>query len=177
MAEQVGTVGPTRLTPTSATVGILFVAFLVVMVSGEQQSLGPVDLDTANRLAIGLWVLAPVIGGLIAGRRGGHAVREAARVGALLGVAVTVLVATAAGAGYPTTCPMNGIPTFVGAYFLGCLAVGGIVGVGTGLSLLVTAVLAARRWWLPGIVAGAIVSFVAGYGAYNLYYDFAACLR
>ena len=95
----------------------------------------------------------------------------------MLGLAAGLFLGAAGGAGYPPTCPVNGIPTFVGAYLVACLAVGAIVGVGTGVSLFLTAVLAARRWWLPGVASGAIVSFAAGYAAYNLYYDFAVCLR
>jgi hypothetical protein len=163
-------------TPTVATIGLLLLAFYIAMVAGRDMGLGPLDLETADHLALGLYALAPIVGGFLASRIPTGAQPVAVGVALLLGVLTTLFYATAVGAGYPQACPRDGIPTFVGAYFLGCLAVGGLVGGGMGLGLATTSWLCRRGLWLAAPLGG-VIAFGAGFAGFNLFYSFVACLR
>jgi hypothetical protein len=46
------------------SLGVLLVALFVAIRAGEHQSIGPLDLDTEDRLAMVLWVAPPIAGGL-----------------------------------------------------------------------------------------------------------------
>ena len=46
--------------------GILVLALFVFLSAGHDQSFGPLNVDTANRIAQGLWVVAPIAGGFVA---------------------------------------------------------------------------------------------------------------
>jgi hypothetical protein len=59
----------------------------------------------------------------------------------------------------------------------GCLAVGAIVGIRIGASVLITARLARRGWWLPAALLGGGLNFGAGAVAYALVYSIVTCLH
>jgi hypothetical protein len=167
----------TRATSVWVSLAILLAAFVVFMQAGEYQSLGPLDLETADRLALALWIAAPIAGGLAA-RRSTNA--ELARVALILGLVVGAVVALFALLGSGTgdyTCPIN-LPSFPGGYLLGCLAGGALAGLGMGIGFLVSSV-AARRpvTALPGVVLAGAATWATSAAAYGLFYGAVRCLR
>ncbi len=166
---------------TNAAVGVslafLLAAFVVFMQAGQYQSLGPVDLETADHLALALWVAAPTAGGLAAVRGSNGAVgRGALRLGLIVGVAAALFALGAIGTG-DYTCSIN-LPSFPGAYPLGCLAVGALAGEGMGVGLLLSGLAARRRiTLLPGVLLAVAATLVTSIGAGALFYDAVRCLR
>ena len=130
------------------------------MLAGEYQSLGPLDLETADHLALALWVSAPAAGGLAARRLSN---RNLARAALALGLAVGLLAAlfTLSAAGTADdTCSIN-VPSLPPAYALGCLAVGAIAGLGMGVGFLFSGVAARRRTTvLRAVAAGEAAAIV-----------------
>ncbi len=129
--------------------------------------LGPFGLAAANGLVIALWVLAPVVGGLLLVSANE---RDVLTAGIVLGVALGLAMVSAlflfgagtiSGAGPCVFDLHRSAPAFV----LGILAVSTLVGAGAGMSLMATALLARRGRWLGGSVAGGLVSLAAGAAA------------
>ena len=84
--------------PVGVSLGILLIAVFVFLTAGETFSLGPLDLDTADRLALGRWVAAPIAGGLVAhGLASRPLVKGALSVGLVVGL--TVALSTGSGTG------------------------------------------------------------------------------
>ena len=163
-----------RWLSVGVSLGVLLIALFVVMWAGEYQSFGPLDLDTADRLAMALWVAAPITGGLAAR---GSANRELLRAALSLGLVVglTVALFPAGGTGQ-YTCWLN-LPAVPMGNLLGRLAVGGLAGVGMAAGLLATGV-ATRSLptALPGIVLAAAINLGASVAAYELFYGGVRCL-
>lgn len=73
------------------SLGILVSAFYVFLRAGADESFGPLDRDTANRLFLGLWIVAPIAGGLAArGAVNRHLTSLALRLGVVVGLVVTL---------------------------------------------------------------------------------------
>lgn len=160
--------------PVGVSLAVLLVAFFVFMAAGENQSFGPLDLDTADRLALALWVVGPIAGGLAAG---GYGNRELTRAALSVGLVVGFVVALfpAAGSG-EYTCWLN-LPAVPMGYLLGRLAVGGLTGMGMAIALFTTGVATRRRITvLPGIVLAAAINLGASAAAYELFYGGVRCL-
>jgi hypothetical protein len=156
-------------------IGILALAFAILFFAGQAGSLGPLDFATYQWIIIGLWVAAPVVGGLLSrGLSDRQITRAAAVLAVLLGLAVAAFFSTAAGTA--SSCASGAVGS-AAAYILGCLGVGAMVGIGAGASELITARLARRGWWLPAVLLGGGLSFAASAGAYFLYYSVVTCLR
>lgn len=158
------------------SLAILLAAFFVYLRAGEYQSLGPLDLDTADRIALGLWVAGPVAGGLAAHR---FANTELARAGLALGLVVGLVgfffVLTAAGTG-DYTCAIT-LPVFAGSYPLGCLVVGTVAGLGMGVGFVVSGMAARRSLTvLPGIVLATAAAWAGSAAAAGLFYEVVRCL-
>ncbi len=164
-----------RSLSVGVSLGILLIAFFVFMLAGEDQSFGPLDLDTADRLALALWVAAPIAGGLAAR---GYANRELTRAALSVGLVVGLVVALfpASGTGQ-YTCWLS-LPAVPMAYLLGRLVVGGLTGIGMAIGLLATGV-AARRLStaLPGFVLAGAANLGASVAAYELFYGGVRCLQ
>ncbi len=166
-------IGPRPLS-VGVSLAVLLIAFFVFMSAGESQSFGPLDLDTADRLALALWVVAPIAGGLAAG---GCANRELTRAALSVGLVVGLVVALfpAIGTGQ-YTCWLN-LPAVPMGYLLGRLAVGGLTGMGMAIGLFATGVATRRRITaLPGIVLAAALNLGASLAAYELFYGGVRCL-
>ncbi len=163
-----------RWLSVGVTLGVLLLALFVVMRAGENQAFGPLDLDTANRLAVALWVAAPIAGGLAArGSANRELLRAALSVGLVAGLGVALFPAAGTG---QYTCWLN-LPAVPMGYLLGRLAVGGLAGVGMATGLFATGV-ATRRvpTALPGIVLAAATNLGASVAAYELFYGGVRCL-
>ena len=155
--------------------GILFLAFAVLFLAGMRGSLGPLDLATAQWIILGLWIAAPVVGGLVSrGLTDRETTLSAAVLAVVVGLAVAAVFLT--GAGTASSCEI-GATRSAAAYVVGCLGVGAIVGIGVGASALITARLARRGRWLLAVLLGGGLNFVASAGAYFLYYSMVTCLR
>ncbi len=173
---KVATIG-TRTVAVGVSLAILLAAFFVFMQAGEYQSLGPFDLETADRLALALWVAAPVAGGLAARRfSNGELARAALALGLIVGLGAAIFALFATGTGN-YTCPIN-LPSFPGGYLLGCLAFGALAGLGMGIGFLVSGA-AARRpvTVLPGVVLAGAATWATSAAAYELFYGAVRCLR
>jgi hypothetical protein len=167
----------TKSVAVGVSLAILLAAFFVFMQAGEYQSLGPLDLETADHLALALWVAAPVAGGLAARRfSNGELARGALALGLIVGFVAATFALFAAGTG-DYTCPIN-LPSFPGSYPLGCLAFGALAGLGMGIGFLVSGV-AARRLVtvLPGVVLAGVATLATSAAAYELFYGAVRCLR
>jgi hypothetical protein len=137
-----------RLSSIGVSVGVLLLAFFVFLRAGEFQSFGPLDLDTADRLALALWVAAPIAGGLLARRApNGGLIRTALGVG--IPVALVVGALTGSGTGQ-YTCWLS-LPAM--PMLLGRVVVGGLTGLGMVIGFVATGV-ATRRGItaVPGVV-------------------------
>ena len=167
----------TRTVAVGVSLAILLAAFFVFMQAGEYRSLGPLDLETADRLALALWVAAPVAGGLAAHRfSSGELARAALALGLIVGLAATTIVLFASGTG-DYTCPIN-LPSFPGSYPLGCLAFGALAGLGMGIGFLISGVAARRSVTvLPGVVLAGAATWAASAAAYEFFYGAVRCLR
>jgi hypothetical protein len=159
------------------SLAILVAAFFVVMRAGEYQSLGPLDLETADTLALALWVAAPIAGGLVVHRgTNGELARAARTLGLVVGLGVALFFLSGAGTGL-YTCPIDpgAVP---GGHLLGCLAVGALAGSGMSLGLLLVGV-AARRpvTVLPGVALAGAATWAASAAAYELFYGAVRCLQ
>ena len=85
-------IGPRSLSSVGVAFGVLLIAIFVFLVAGAYESFGPLDLDTADRLAVALWVAAPIAGGLVArGAATGALIRAALGVGIPVGLVVALL--------------------------------------------------------------------------------------
>ena len=159
------------------SLAILAVAFFVVMLAGEYQTLGPLDLGTADNLALALWVAAPIAGGLAAGRStNGQLARAARTLGLAVGFSVALFFLFGAGTGFYTcSIDLAGIP---GGRLLGCLTVGVLAGLGVSAGFLLAGVAARRRVTVvPGILLGGYATWAASAAAYELFYGAVRCLR
>lgn len=155
--------------------GILLVAFGVLVFAGQAGSLGPLDFATYQWLLLGLWVSAPVVGGFASRALAHGQLASGAKVlGLVLGLAVAAFFLTAAGTA--SSCRDAGSGSAAG-YVLGCLGVGALVGVGAGASEFVTALLARRGWLLVTVLLGAGINLVGSAGGFFIYYSVVACLR
>lgn len=155
--------------------GILALAFAILFFAGQAGSLGPLDFATYQWIILGLWIAAPVVGGLVSRTLSDRQITlAAALLAVVLGLAVAAFFLTAAGTA--SSCAI-GAGGSAAAYALGCLGVGAIVGTGVGASELITARLARRGWWLLAVLLGGGLSFGASAGAYFLYYSIVTCLR
>jgi hypothetical protein len=158
-------------------VGIIALALLTVYNAAMLGGLGPLDPVVASRLAIGLWVVAPVAGGVLIRRQGGSADVSAATVlGLLVAAAVAFLYLTAAGTAALTTA-CAGFPHGMALFVPGCVVVGLLAGLGMATGVLATARMTARGWWVPGILVGAGANFALGIAAYALVYSVVVCLH
>lgn len=159
------------------SIAIVVVAFFVVMLAGENQSLGPLDLETADRLALALWIAAPIAGGLAARRCPNREVARAAlTLGLVVGLGVALFFLFGSGTGqYTCTIDLAGLP---GGYLLGSVAVGVLAGSGMAVGLLIAGVAARRRVTaLPGVVLAGYATWAASATAYELFYGGLRCLR
>ena len=166
----------TRTVAVGVSLAILLAAFFVFMQAGEYLSFGPLDIETADRLALALWVVAPAAGGLAAHRlSNGELARAALAVGLTVGLAAATFALFASGTG-DYTCPIN-LPSFPGSYLLGCLAFGALAGLGMGIGFLVSGV-AARRpvTVLPGFALAGAATWATSAAAYLLFYGAVRCL-
>jgi hypothetical protein len=157
------------------TLGILLIAFVVFMRAGADQSFGPLDLDTANRLALVLWVAAPIAGGLAARDCANRELtRSALGVGLVVGLLVALLPVSGTG---QYTCWLN-LPAVPMGLLIGRLVVGGLVGIGMAIALFATGV-ATRRLItaVPGIVLAGAINLGASVAAYELFYGSVRCLQ
>lgn len=164
-----------RLRAVAVAFGVLLIAFFVYLRAGEYQSLGPLDLGAADRLAVALWVAAPIAGGLIARRA---AISELIRAALGIGIPVALVVALlpAAGTGQ-YTCWLD-LPAMPMGFLLGRLVVGGLTGLGMIIGFVSTGV-ATRRLGtaVPGIALAAAANFAAATAAYELFYGGVRCLQ
>ncbi len=155
--------------------GILLLAFAILFFAGQAGSLGPLEPATYRWFLLALWIAAPVAGGIAASRLTDEDLTKGAAVlGLALGLAVAAFLLTAAGTA--SSCREVGTGSAAG-YVIGCLAVGAVVGVGTAVSELVTALLSRRGWMLLSVLLGGGTSLVTGVAAFVLYYSVVTCLR
>ena len=164
-----------RIPSVAVSVGLILVALLVFLRAGEEQALGPLDLETADRLALALWVAAPIAGGLAArGSANCELIRAALSVGLVVGLGIALLPASGTG---QYTCWLN-LPAMPLGYLLGRLTVGAVAGVGMAIALLVTGV-ATRSLptAVPGIVLAAAINLGASAAAFELFYGGVRCLQ
>ncbi|MBA3339444.1 MAG: hypothetical protein H0T54_06835 [Geodermatophilaceae bacterium] len=159
----------------AVSLGVILTAFFVFLWAGRDQALGPLDLETAHRLALALWVAAPIAGG-IAGR---HSENRGLIRGALslcLIVGLTIALFPGSGTG-EYACWLN-LPAVPLGYPLGRLAVGSLVGAGVAIGLLVTG-LSTRRLStaVPGIVLAAAINLCTSVAASELFYGGVRCLQ
>jgi hypothetical protein len=160
-----------------APMAIVALAIVVFFRAGAAGSLGPLSLETAYWIVAGIWAAGPAVGGVLSGRLHRDDQRRAAVSLALVigGLVAFVFAIGARSAAEPTACA---VPLEPGAlsYLLGCLVVGGVVGVGSGLSLL----LASRVPRGPVLLVTAPASWGLALGALGLglrlYYAAVTCL-
>lgn len=158
----------------ASTIGLLVVAIFVFLLAGHDQSFGPLDVRTAQLFALGIWIAAPVVGGLMLRY---SSIGPVTRAAAIIGVVIALAVAWFPVSGFgEDTCSIS-LPPGRLSYDIGRLAVGGLVGAGMGFATFATGV-AARQWisLLPGIALAAIVNNYASAAAYRLFYDGVVCL-
>ena len=117
---------------------------------------------------------APIAGGLAGYRSSnGSLARAAIAVGLIVGLAVALFPGSGFG-GY--TCSIS-LPAGPLAYFLGRLAVGGLVGGGVAIGLFVTGAATRRIITIgPGVILAAAATYYASAAAYVLFYDGVRCL-
>ena len=152
----------------------MVVAFLAVMLAGEHLGLGPLDLRTADNVALAIWAVAPVLGGLL-GRHGGPRELTVAAVGlgALVGACVVLFFSFGSGTGdYVCSVNLGTMPRPIGT-----LLVGGVTGAGIALGYLISG-LASRRptTLLPGLALAIAVVLVTSLAAKDLFYEAVRCL-
>ena len=166
-----------RTRSVGLSLAILLVAFFMAMLAGEYGSIGPLDLETADRLALVLWVAAPIAGGLAARHRtNAELARAALTLGLVVGLGVTLFVSFGSGTGlYTCSIDLAGLP---GGHLLGCVVVGLLAGSGMSVGLLLVGV-AARRpvTALPGFVVAWAATWIASAAAYELFYGAVRCLQ
>jgi hypothetical protein len=161
--------------PAAVCLAVTVAAIVVFLQAGENQALGPLDLETADRLALALWISAPIVGGLVSRRLDNRALLRAALfVG--LSVGLVIALFPAAGTG-DDTCWLS-LPTVPMGDVLGRAAVGSLVGGGMALALVLTG-LSARRpiAAAPRIVLAAAVNLAGSLAAYELFYGGVRCLQ
>jgi hypothetical protein len=153
---------------------LMVVAFLVVMVAGEHVGLGPLDLRTADDVALAIWAVAPVLGGLL-GRHGGprELTGAAVRLGALVGACVALFFSFGAGTGgYVCSIDIGSMPRPIGT-----LLVGGLTGAGIALGYLISGLASRRRMTLlPGLALAIGAVLVTSLAAKDLFYEAVRCL-
>jgi hypothetical protein len=157
------------------SLGILVTAFVVFLQAGSQQSFGPLDLESAQRLALGLWVAAPIVGGLAAR---GASRRDLRHTAVAVGLVVGLVIALFPGSGTGQyTCTIS-LPDVPFGSLVGRFAVGGLTGAGMGIGLVVAGV-ASRRLVtaVPGTILAGVVNFGASAAAYELFYEGVRCLQ
>jgi hypothetical protein len=154
---------------------IAVIGFYVVMAAGDHLSLGPLDLATADRLALGLWAAAPVVGGLLAGLGGSlNAQRAGMLLGGVIGLTVVLFFLLGAGTGsYTCAYDLGAMPRPLGVLFVGALT-----GIGIGLGFIVSALAVHRRITaLPGVVLAFAIVLASSVGAKDLFYEAVRCLN
>lgn len=165
-----------RRSPTVVvTIGVLLIALLVFVWAGRDQGLGPLDLETANRLAFALWLAAPIAGGL-AGRGSDDRalIRAAIGVGFVVGLGAALVPASGTG---DYTCWLS-LPAVPLGYVLGRIAVGSILGFGMALSLVAAGrSTRTRSAIVPGIAFAAAINLAASVAAFELFYGGLRCLQ
>jgi hypothetical protein len=152
----------------------MVVAFFVVALAGEYVGLGPLDLATANLIALGLWAAAPVLGGLLERHAGTTDLTRAATfLGALVGACVALFFIAGSGTGdYVCSFDLGAVPRLIGV-----LLVGGFTGAGIGLGFFVSGVAARRAITLaPGVVVAAVIVLATSLAAKELFYEAVRCL-
>ena len=163
------------LSSVGVTFGVLLIAIFVFLVAGANQSLGPFDLDTADRLAVAMCVAAPIAGGLVArGAATSALICAALWVGIPVGLVVALLPLAGTG---EYSCWLD-LPAVPMGFLLGRLVVGGLTGLGM-VTGFVAAGIATRRLLtaVPGIVLAAAATFGASAAAYWLFYGGVRCLQ
>src|SRR5205809_7478963 len=96
---------PTKPAPRAwrslgVSLAAMVIALFVVMLAGEHVGLGPLDLVTADRIALALWAVAPVLGGALERRdKGIDLARAAISLGGLGGACVVLFFMAGAGTG------------------------------------------------------------------------------
>lgn len=163
-----------RSVSVGVTFGIILVAFVVFMQAGANQSLGPLDVGTADLLALALWVAAPIAGGLAdRGCPNRALTRAAITVGLVVGLVVALFPLAGTG---DYTCWLS-LPSGPLASVVGRLVVGGLVGTGIAFALFATGV-AARNLGtaVPGVALAGAVNLGASVAAYQLFYGAVRCL-
>lgn len=155
------------------SLGTLVVAVVVFLQAGLNRSFGPLDFETARRLALGLWVVAPIAGGLAArGSSSRDLARAAVTVGLVIGLVVALFPTSGTGQ-YICSITLPDVPIAIGR-----LGVGGLVGAGMALALFIVGIASQRRLAvLPGIVLAGALNFGASAAAYELFYGGVRCLR
>lgn len=162
--------GATRPSPgpfayVAMTLALMAMAFLIVMVAGENEALGPLDLAAADVVALAIWSGAPVVGGLVAGRiQGSYTPHAAIALGLIVSSVVGLVFLFGSGTGsYACSLDLGRIP-----HALGVVMVGILTGAGVGLAFALAAIGAARAATaVPGAVVAFIVVVSASLGAKN----------
>ena len=157
-----------------SSIAILVTAFLVALKSGHDQSLGPLDLETAQRLAVVLWLVGPIAGGFVVRRSSTETLaRVAVSIGIIVGAAVAFFPSSGTG-GY--VCSIS-LPAGPISYLLGRLAIGAIIGGGMAIAVLVTG-MATRRLAtvLPGLAIAGAANYFASTAGSALFYEAVRCL-
>lgn len=154
----------------------MVVAFFIMMLAGRNVGLGPLDLSTADRLALGLWVAAPVVGGLLGrGADSAYLARVAITLGVIVGVCVALFFVTGSGTGYYVcSVDLGMMPRPIG-----CMLVGGLTGAGIAIGFLISGVVSSRRpiTGVTGIAAASAIVLGASLGAKDLFYEAVRCLQ
>lgn len=140
--------------------GMIVLAILVFTQAGEQGSLGPLDLATANIVVAAMWGLGPAIGGLLSRSLSGEArKRSILIIGSVPGVVIGLVCLIGAGTG-STPCVATTTPN-VFVFILGSIGVGAGLGAGTSLAMWLAGVAGRGRAWILGLALGWAVSVLA----------------
>ena len=150
-------------------------AFFIVVAAGQNVGLGPLDLATADRLALGLWAAGPVLGGLLG--RGAATVdlaRSAITLGVIVGLCVALFFVFGSGTGgYVCSVDLGHMPRPIG-----CILVGALTGAGIASGFFISGVVAPQRVFIVviGIAVASAIVLGASLGAKDLFYEAVRCL-
>jgi hypothetical protein len=154
-------------------IGILALAGRIFLQAGFQGSVGPLDLATADVVSLGLWVAAPVVGGLASRTLD---IRQLIVAATVLGTVAALPAAAMIVFGATTGAACQGAVRSAVGFWASALAAIFAVGIGAGAAEFITARLARRGRGLLAVLLGAGLNFSAGAGAYFLIYSIAVCL-
>ena len=158
----------------AVALGVLLTAFVVFLAAGAGEGLGPLDLQTADRLALVLFIGAPTAGGLV-GR--GLSTAALGRAALIVGLSVGLLVALFPTSGTGDYSCWLTLPTVPFGYLVGRLVIGALIGSGMGFGLFAAGVSARSPIAvLPGVALASAVTFLASRAAYELFYGAVRCL-